>query len=254
MKPHRSPLESAEVRVLPDPESLHRAAAEEFLRAAREAILERGRFAVALAGGQTPRDTYELMVTCPRARIGKLPWEKMHFFFGDERCVPPDHAESNYRMVKETLLSQRRIPAANVHRIRAELEPARAADDYEAELRQFFGPGPGKVPRFDFVMLGLGPDGHTASLFPGTDALHETTRLVVAHHVPQIQSHRITLTLPVFNAAGEVMFVVSGQDKAEVVRAAVRGGGPEALLPAQRVQPASGRLLWLVDQAAASRL
>jgi 6-phosphogluconolactonase len=254
MKIHASSLAPAEVRVLPDTDALNRAAADEYLRAAREAILERGRFAVALAGGNTPRAIYEMLVTCPRARIGKLPWEKMHIFFGDERCVPPDHAESNFRMVKETLLSQRRIPAANVHRIRAEADAAQAAEEYETELRTFFAQGSSRVPRFDFVMLGLGPDGHTASLFPGSEALNEQTRLVVASWVPQLNSHRITLTLPVLNAAAEVLFVVSGKDKAEVVHAAVRGGRQAGPLPAQRVQPTSGRLLWLVDQAAASLL
>lgn len=243
-----------EVRVLPDVDTMNRTAAEEFLRAAREAIFAHGRFTAALAGGHTPRGLYHLLVTCPRARIGKLPWEKMHIFFGDERPVPPTHEESNFRMVKETLLAKGRIPAANVHRIRGEIDPAQAAEDYEAELRKFFDIGPTRVPRFDLVILGLGPDGHTASLFPGTTALKEETHLVVANSVPKLNTRRITLTLPVLNAAAQIMFVVSGKEKADVVRKAVRGDDKGNLLPAQAVQPTSGRLLWLLDQDAASRL
>jgi 6-phosphogluconolactonase len=178
----------------------------------------------------------------------------MHIFFGDERPVPPTHDESNFRMVKETLLAKGRIPAANIHRIRGEIDPAQAAEEYEVELRTFFDIGPTRVPRFDLIILGLGPDGHTASLFPGTAAMKETTRLVVANPVPKLNAQRITLTLPVLNAAAQVMFVVSGKEKAEVVRKAVRGDDQGGLLPAQAVQPPSGRLLWLLDQEAASQL
>jgi 6-phosphogluconolactonase len=178
----------------------------------------------------------------------------MHLFFGDERAVPPDHAESNFRMVKETLLANGRIPLANVHRIQAELDPQQAADLYEADLVKSFGLTPGQPPRFDLILLGLGTDGHTASLFPGTSALAEQRRWVCANWVPRLQSHRVTLTLPVLNAGAEVMFVVSGKEKAEVLRAVLEGGGEGAKLPAQLVRPKSGRLLWLVDAAAASLL
>jgi 6-phosphogluconolactonase len=242
------------VEILPDLEALHRAAADAFLRVAREATLQRGRFTVALSGGQTPRGLYEFLVNCPRARIGKLPWEKWEIFFGDERPVPPDHAESNFRMVQETLLANGRIPLAHVHRIQGELDPQQAADLYEADLMKFFGLTPGQPPRFDLILLGLGADGHTASLFPGTSALAEQRRWVCANWVPKLRSHRVTLTLPVLNAGGEVMFVVSGKEKAEVLRAVLQREDEGVKLPAQLVLPHSGRLLWLVDAAAASLL
>lgn len=254
MNPHTLSRGTAAVRILPDLEALNRAAADAFLRVAREATLQRGRLAVALSGGQTPRGLYEFLVNCPRARLGKLPWEKMEVFFGDERSVPPDHAESNFRMVRETLLANGHIPLAHVHRIQGELDPPQAADLYEADLRQSFGLAPGQPPRFDLILLGLGTDGHTASLFPGTSALTEQRRWVCASWVPKLQSHRVTLTFPVLNAAAEVLFLVSGKEKAEVLRAVLHGQGAGDTLPAQLVRPHSGRLLWLADAAAASLL
>jgi len=254
MKPKTLSRGTAEVRILPDLDALSRAAADEFLRTAREAIRQGGRFTVALSGGHTPRRLYEYLINCPQERIGELPSEKMEIFFGDERQVVPDHAESNFRMVRETLLANGRIPLANVHRIQGELDPQQAADLYEAELRKCFGLAPGQPPRFDLILLGLGTDGHTASLFPGTSALAEERRWACANWVPKLQSHRVTLTLPVLNAGAKVVFLVSGKEKAEVLRAVLQCEDEGVKLPAQLVRPHSGRLRWLVDADAASLL
>jgi 6-phosphogluconolactonase len=247
-------LPAAELRVLPDLTALNRSVVHEFTRAALDAVTARGRFAVALAGGSTPRAMYELLAVGRRHGHPKLPWSRLHFFFGDERAVPPDHPESNFRMASEALLAHVPVPAANVHRIHAELEPARAAEDYEADLRRFFALSLHGLPRFDLILLGLGADGHTASLFAGSPALRETRRLVTAHPASQSRAARLTLTLPVLNAAAEVLFVVSGADKAPVVRAVLHGPARRPALPAQRVRPDKGRLLWLLDEAAASGL
>jgi 6-phosphogluconolactonase len=179
----------------------------------------------------------------------------MHVFWGDERHVPPDHPDSNYRMANEVLLSQVPIPPANVHRIKSEHPDARqAADDYEQTLQAFFRLAAGQHPRFDLIFLGLGPEGHTASLFPGTQALHETHRLVVSTWVGKFFTDRITLTPPVLNNAAGVVFLVSGEDKALALKAVLEGHDEPEQLPAQLIRPAHGRLLWLVDRAAASLL
>jgi 6-phosphogluconolactonase len=207
---------------------------------------------VALAGGATPREAYRGIAADEMSGARRLPWACIHLFFGDERCVPPDHPESNFRMAREALLSQVPVPPENIHRMRGELEAAAAADDYQATLQSFFQPPPGEFPRFDLILLGLGADGHTASLFPGSPALLETRRLVCANPVPQLDTWRLTLTLPVLNAAAEVVFVVSGAEKAETLRRVLRGA-PHAY-PAQAVSPARGRLLWMADEAAAREL
>jgi 6-phosphogluconolactonase len=247
-------LPHAEVRVLPDAAALSRAAADEFLRAARAAIEQRGRFLVALSGGSTPKAMFGLLAADEAAGRNALPWDEVQVFFGDERHVPPDHPESNYRMANEALLSRVPIPPANVHRFRAELDAARAAVEYENELRSVFGFGAGEVPRFDLIMLGMGPDGHTASLFPGSAALMEQNALVCANWVEKFDSHRITFTFPLLNAAAEVLFVAGGADKADVLRHVFRGDPSGRSYPAQAVRPAAGRLLWLVDEAAAAAL
>jgi 6-phosphogluconolactonase len=237
------------VRVLPDPPAMFRTAAAELSAAARAAVAQQGRFSLALPGGHTPRGLYALLAGDEAFRTA-IPWARTHVFWGDERHVPPEDPDSNYRMAREVLLDRVPLPAANVHRVFAEERDAgRAAARYEQELRGFFGLEGAALPRFDFVLLGLGPDGHTASLFPGTSALQEATRLVVATHVPALGTDRITLTLPVLNQAACVTFLVSGAEKAPVVRAVLeqRRGTP---LPAQRVRP-TGRLLWLLDAAAA---
>jgi 6-phosphogluconolactonase len=184
--------------------------------------------------------------------VPNIPWERIFFFFGDERFVPPDHPDSNYRMARETGLFSK-VPNDHVFRVRTEEKDADAAAlDYEQTLRTFFGLQPGEFPRFDLVLLGLGPDGHTASLFPGTAALNEKRRLVVANWVEKFQTYRITLTLPVLNRAACVMFLVSGPDKASMVREVLKN--ESANLPSQKVRPADGRLLWLLDRAAGNEL
>lgn len=238
--------------VCEDGAALARWAARRFVEAAAQAVERRGRFTVALAGGQTPRSLYALLAT-PRWSA-EVQWNKVHLFWGDERHVAPDDAESNYRMAQETLISQVPLPAENVHRVAAEEKNAeRAAQRYEQELREFFNPEAGAWPRFDLILLGLGPDGHTASLFPGTDVLHETTRWAAAPWVPKFSAHRITLTTPLLNNAAEILFLVSGQEKAAKLREVLEDA-PRPALPAQLIQPVNGTLLWVLDQAAAGEL
>ncbi len=233
-----------EVRVVDGPAALARAAAEEWR--VRALATASGRFAVALAGGSTPRALYALLAD-PRAPYREaLPWARTHVFFGDERTVPPDHPESNYGTAREALLARVPIPPENVHRIRGEEDPVAAARSYEDDLRAFFG----RPPRFDLVLLGLGADGHTASLFPGSPALEEP-RLVAAPFVPALGARRITLTLPALDAASRVVFLVSGATKAPAVALILSGGPGSEALPAARVRPLDGTVLWLVDRAAA---
>jgi 6-phosphogluconolactonase len=234
--------------VVSDTEALNHAAASEFVNCATRAIRERGRFSVALSGGKTPRAIYSLLA---EKYANSISWEQVFVFFGDERHVPPEHPDSNFRMANESLLSRVPIPAKNIHRVQAELAAPMAADQYQATLREFFSLQDGELPQVDLVMLGMGEDGHTASLFPGTAALEETSRTVVANHVEKLQADRITLTFPVLNAANEVLIIIAGENKAPVVRDIVNS--PEkCLYPIQRVRPRHGRLLWLVEQQAAS--
>jgi 6-phosphogluconolactonase len=241
----------AEVRVFPDVIALNDAAAAEFSRAARVAVAARGRFAVALAGGATPKGAYVRLADAEISGANRLPWDRIHVFFGDERCVPPDHPDSNFRMATETLLACVPIPPGNVHRLRGEDEPARAAEAAERDVREFFGGG---QPKFDLVLLGLGTDGHTASLFPGTEALHESVHLVTANWVPKLNTHRLTLTFPVLNNASEVIFFVTGAEKAKVLAEVLRPSVDRWAHPARSVRTTRGRLLWLVDEAAARGL
>jgi 6-phosphogluconolactonase len=237
-----------------DVESLSDAAANEFVRCAREAVAAQGRFTVALSGGSTPRRLYQLLAA--KSFRSQVDWGRVEFFWGDERCVPPDHADSNYHMAREAMLSHLPIPAEHIHRMEAE-RPDReaAARDYEALLARVFGVSAGaEPPALDLVLLGMGPDGHTASLFPRTTALNETTRWVVANHVPQLNTDRLTLTLPILNRAREVLFLVAGADKAERWAEALGPSFAEApRLPVQLIRPALA-LKWFVDFAAASRL
>lgn len=230
--------------ILPDAQAVAAATADRLLAAGRNAIRRRGRFVVALTGGSTPLAVCPLLVVPPRVRM--LDWSRVEFFFGDERAVPPNHPESNYNTARLALLDYLRgLRMEQVHRMPCELDDLDAgARDYERELREVIG-GEG-VPRFDLVWLGMGADGHTASLFPGSDALEERERLVVATWVPSLAAWRMTLTYPVLNAAREAMFVVTGADKADAF-AQVRAGSAEP--PAGRVR--AERTLWLVDAAAA---
>lgn len=224
----------------PDTASLARAAAGQFVTLAAETIAARGRFLVALAGGATPRAAYELLAREELA--AGVDWPHVHVFWGDERCVPPDHPASNYGMARAVLLDQVPIPDDNVHRIAGELYPHAAAVAYQRELEETLG----EQGRFDLILLGLGADGHTASLFPNTTALWERERWVLPVYVEKLSAWRVTLTLPIINTARHVVFLVSGAGKAEAL-ARVRAGEP---LPAGLVHPLAGRLLWLVDQDA----
>lgn len=245
-----TPPNIPELTVVPDADSLSRAAIAEFCRAADAAIAARGRFTVALSGGSTPRATYALLAD---EHKDSLPWEKIFIFFGDERHVPPDHPDSNYRMANESLLSRVPVPQANVFRVQAELPAEIAASKYQDSLREFFQLPPGSWPRFDLIFLGLGDDGHTASLFPGSAALKENTRLVVANWVEKFKTFRITFSFPVLNHAAEVLFLVSGAGKTPVMRA-IFSRSKNKIFPAQMVRPEQGRLLWLADRQAAGLL
>lgn len=247
---------SREIQVLSEPQELSRAAAEEFVRLSNEAAKARGVFAVALAGGSTPKMLYSLLAS--DAYRSRVPWGKVHFFWGDERHVPPDHKDSNFRMTQETMLSRVAVPGANIHRVKSENPDARqAAAEYETELRAFFAANKllaNGLPRFDLVLLGMGPDGHTASLFPGTHAVRERERWVAAPWVDKFQTYRITLTPPVINNAACILFFVSGEEKAETLRAVLEGAEESDRYPSQIIRPASGTLRWLVDRAAARLL
>jgi len=230
--------------VLPSAAALADAVAARFVAAATEAISSRGQFIVALSGGSTPRGTYLRLGT--EALVSKVMWSRVQVLWGDERCVPPDDVESNYRLARETLLDRVPVPAANVHRIHGEDDPATAAAAYEATLRA--------LARIDLVLLGLGEDGHTASLFPGGAAVHEQTRWVMAARASAGFMWRITLTPAVINAAAEVLFLVSGGAKAGILRRVIEGPRRPQELPAQAIAPSNGRVRWCVDAAAAAEL
>jgi 6-phosphogluconolactonase len=243
-----------EVRVLADANSIAQTAAAEFLEASQKAVHAKGSFAVALAGGSTPKVLYGLLASNPLLQA-KVPWQKIQFFFGDERHVPPDHADSNFRMVTEAMFSKAPVEPQQVHRIHGENQHVRdAAQEYERELRVAFQLEAGELPRFDLVLLGMGPEGHTASLFPGTKALREERRLVAGNWVGKLYTERITLTPPVLNNAARVMFLVHGAEKAPALKAVLEGPYEPDQLPAQIVHPESGSVVWLVDPTAASML
>ena len=234
------------VRVYEIPEKLAEAAAREFAAKAAEAIEEHGRFAVVLAGGSTPKAMYGILA---RDYSDSIDWSKVHVFFGDERTVPPDHEDSNYRMAREALLDHIRV--GSVHRMRCELTPDEAAAAYEEQLREFFGSE--ELPRFDLILLGIGGDGHTASLFPETPALEVRDRWVVANPVPKLDTIRTTLTIPVINAARSVAFLVAGEDKAEALKEILEGDADPRKYPARLIQPPGGPD-WMLDRAAARPL
>ncbi|HXG53546.1 MAG TPA: 6-phosphogluconolactonase [candidate division Zixibacteria bacterium] len=237
-----------EIVVCKDSADLAGRAAERFAGAAAAAA---GRFAVALSGGTTPAEFYARL---GMEGSGRIAWRSVHLFWGDERCVPPDHPQSNYRTARESLISKIPVPPANVHRMAGEEEPSAAAAAYERELRGFFRPPPGQPPRFDLIFLGVGEDGHIASLFPGSAALREAERWVLSTFVESAGAHRLTLTLPVINGAARVIFLVKGASKAEIVGRVLgaRRGSPD--LPAALVRPRHGSVTWLVTRDAARRL
>jgi 6-phosphogluconolactonase len=238
------------VRIFGTAEEVAAAAAERFAGLAREAVAARGAFSVALAGGNTPRRVYELLAE--EELSGRVPWPDVHVFFGDERAVAPDADESNFRMAREALLSRVPVLGEHVHRIEGLGDAAANASRYEDELRGFFGDA--DWPRFDLVMLGMGDDGHTASLFPETTVLHERAAWAAPVWVEKLRAWRITLTAPAINAARHVLFLVSGAGKAARLREVLRGGRDPQRLPARLIGPADGNLEWFVDRAAAAEL
>ncbi|WP_040697936.1 6-phosphogluconolactonase [Nodosilinea nodulosa] len=241
------------IQTFADPKSLTHAAVIRFVQIARDAIETRDRFTVALSGGSTPKALYALLATQPWQN--QISWVQVYLFWGDERHVPPSDPSSNFRMVQEQLLFKVPIPLENIHRIKAEYPDANvAAIEYERELKHFFQLSDREFPRFDLVLLGMGANGHTASLFPGTAATHEQTRLVASPWVEEVNSDRITLTPPVINAAREVIFFVTGLEKAATLKAVLEGQYQPDRLPAQIIRPTQGNLTWMVDQAAANWL
>jgi 6-phosphogluconolactonase len=257
--PFRAPLTTLpsmavsdrEIIVCRDLADLNRRAADYFTSLAEEVAARSARFTVALSGGSTPKSVYALLASDGYKE--RIPWPKVHLFWGDERCVPPDHPESNYRMVSESLLAKVKIPTENVHRMQGEKEPGVAALEYEAMLKEFFHLPAGSLPRFDLILLGIGEDGHTASLFPESDALEASECLVTACYVDKLKAHRLTLTLPVLNAGKDIVFLVTGRSKAAIVKEVLKTNGASQL-PAARVRPSDGRLLWLVTADAAAEL
>lgn len=238
-------LQQPEIRILNSAADLFQAAADQFAHLAHTAVAAHGRFTVALSGGSTPRSMYSLLAT-----RNDIPWKQIYFFFGDERHVPPDHPDSNYRMAFTAMLAH--VPPENVSRVRGELPDANAAAiAYEQTMQRFFHLQPGEFPRFDLTLLGLGPDGHTASLFPGSAALQENHRLVVANWVEKFNQYRITFTYPVLNNSSCVMFLASGKEKSHAVHEILQGNQD---LPAKHVHPTNGQLIWMLDRDAATRL
>lgn len=246
-----------ELEVLPNAQRLADAAAQRFVSAANAAIHARGEFTVVLSGGSTPRRVYARLATEPL--VSSLDWSRVHFVWGDERCVPPDHEASNFRMARDSLLDHVPVLQANVHRIRGEDDPAEAAVTYERLLRSLLrtAAGPPRTDtasRLDLAFLGLGSDGHTASLFPGGESLHAGTQWVAAEYVPAALMWRVTLTPSVLNTAAQIVFVVSGDAKAAIVRKVLEGPNQPHELPAQLIVPIDGRLWWLLDAPAAAAL
>jgi 6-phosphogluconolactonase len=254
---------SIEIIVKRNLEELSKAAAEFFVETAHASIDKNGRFTVALSGGSTPKSLYKFLASEKR-----VDWPRVHFFFGDERNVPHDSPDSNFCMAKETLFDVLSIPDANVFTWDTEIaEPAVIADDYREKIQAFFSdskklewnpvvtaPGSDLYPRFDLILLGMGPDAHTASLFPYTSALDETEQTTVANYVDKLDSWRLTLTYPIINNASNIAFLVSGGEKSETLKNVLRGECDFRRFPAQGVKPTNGRLIWFVDTAAASQL
>lgn len=237
-------MTNPQIKVLPDLPAIARDAAAQIVAQAAQAIALRGRYSIILSGGSTPKTLYEMLATAEFA--SQIDWLKVHVYFGDERCVPPDHADSNYRMARIALLSEVPIPGDNVNRIRGEIEPEAAATEYGQLLKERFGDGGA-----DLVLLGMGDDGHTASIFPGTTAVKETKHRCVSNYVEKLQSWRVTLSAPFLNRADAVFVLVAGAGKAKKLAEVLEGPRDPEHLPIQLINPNSGQLVWLLDAAAA---
>lgn len=235
------------LRVYKDAEALSQAAADFFVEQARAAVARHGRFVVVLAGGSTPRNTYRLLASEP----SQVPWADCHFFWSDERCLPTGHALRNETMVRQSLLGHQRVPASQIHPIRCDQGDEQAAGDYATALRLFFS---GHPPAFDLILLGLGADGHTASLLPGSAALDEQVRWIALARRPEESFSRVSLTTPLLNCGASTVFLVSGREKAAVLRSILGQTNTAPLLPAQHICPQNGEVVWLIDREAASLL
>ena len=243
-------MEDREILIVAEADEVGRRAAELVVELVRESLRQSGRFSVALSGGSTPKALYSLLAE-PQYH-SSMEWSKLHVFWGDERCVSPRHPDSNYGMANKSLLNKVPIPKENIHRIPTERpDPRRAAVEYEETLRDLFDLAEGELPRFDLILLGMGEDGHTASLFSGTQAVAETSRLATETYVEKMGTHRVTLTLPVINQAANVMFLIAGASKAPALGQVFARSQQPPLLPSQLVRPVEGRLLFIVDRAAA---
>lgn len=241
-------MQNSQLEIVAGPQELAVRAAQLFVDEAERAVRDRGRFTVALSGGSTPKRLYELLADPASEFVGRLAWDKVHFFWSDERHVPPDHADNNFRMVHEAMLAKVLVPSDNIHRIKSELaDPAAAARDYEETLIAFFD---SQLPSFDLMLLGLGEDAHTASIFPGMPELIETERLMASPWVEKMGTHRITMTMPLINASASVVFLVSGAGKSAALKHVVDGPIDTLKYPAQAVAPTHGSLTWLVDRSA----
>ena len=238
-----------DIRVFQDPEALSQAAAAVFLESANRAVAERGQFQVVLSGGKTPERLYQVLAQSPHRE--QIAWQRLHAFWGDERCVPPEDLNSNYRQARDMLLSHVPVPLENIHRVRTELDPDLAADDYALLLKKKADP-PLEWPRFDLVLLGLGEDGHTASLFPGSPVQTTRSTLAVGVHGEGRQSWRVTMTPAVFNSGRRIVFLVLGAGKSRMVSSVLHGETQPDRLPAQRIQPQAGELIWMLDAGAAA--
>jgi 6-phosphogluconolactonase len=241
-------------RTYATPAEVAKAAAELFTSAVISAAKARGIARVAISGGTTPKAMFALLADPAQPFVKQVPWDKLGLYWVDERCVGPEDSESNYRMTREALLSKVPLPAERIHRMEGELEPEEAAARYEATIRNGFRLEGAETPTFDLVLLGMGDDGHTASLFPHTEALNDMTHIVVANHVPQKDTWRITLTWPVINQGREVTFLIEGANKAQVLHEVLLGPYQPETFPSQIIRPASGKLTLLLDTAAASKL
>ena len=247
------PESNSEFQVFPDNAELTHSAADYFLHHASRAIQTGGQVTIALAGGSTPKALYSLLATPPYQE--QLDWGKVHMFWGDERHVPPDHQESNFRMAQHAMLSRLPIPATQIHRMEGDRSDAQeAADAYESLLQKHFKLAPPHIPKFDLIFLGLGPDGHTASLFPGTTAVHEHERWIAAPWVEKFHTYRITMTPVLLNQASHIAFLVSGQDKSTALHAVLEGPYQPDKFPAQVIRPVHGKITWFLDKAAAHNL
>lgn len=244
----------ANVKILPTPDQVAQSAAAEFIRVVEDAVQHRGICSVVLSGGSTPQSLYRLLANEPYSE--QVDWSRLHIFWGDERCVPPDHPDNNAFRARRALLEHVPIPAENIHRVPTDLPPEQAAAAYEEDLLQFFSTLPDQVDRtqarFDLVLLGMGDDGHTASLFPGSDPVLEYTRWVAALYVDKLAAWRVTLTPAILNRAAHVIFLVSGGGKSWTLQKVIYGSYQPDRYPAQVIQPHDGQVMWLVDEAAAS--